>query len=53
MALFGLTRHYLWTALPLTGFAIGTWLDNMETQRMSKFRDKSALYGRQVDKPSW
>lgn len=53
MAIFGLTRQYLWTACPLAGFALGWWLDNKETQRMVTFRDKSALYGRPVEQPSW
>lgn len=37
----------------MTGFAIGWWLDSKETERMSQFRDKSALYGRKVEQPSW
>lgn len=53
MAIFGLTRQYLWLGLPLLGFSVGSFLDNKETQRMVQFRDKSALYGRKVDKPSW
>lgn len=53
MALFGLTRQYLLTVIPLTGFGIGAWLDKLETQRMVQYRDKSALYGRKVDTPSW
>lgn len=40
-------------AIPLTGFAIGMFLDNQETLRMTRYRDKSALYGREVDRPSW
>lgn len=50
---FGITRQYIWCAIPFTGFFIGKFLDDMETDRMTRFRDKSALYGRQVDKPSW
>ncbi|EDV34306.1 uncharacterized protein Dana_GF21240, isoform E [Drosophila ananassae] len=52
----GLDKRYLWSALPLLGFAIGHFLDKKETERMTMFRDKSALYGRPggSDKePSW
>lgn len=45
-----------WSVLPLTGFMIGWWLDIKETERLSHFRDKSALYGRVLEegeKPSW
>ncbi|XP_053677935.1 NADH dehydrogenase [ubiquinone] 1 beta subcomplex subunit 1 [Anopheles nili] len=54
--IFGLTRQYAWTAVPLTGFCIGWFLDCKETERMTMFRDKSALYGRTLkegEKPSW
>lgn len=46
-------------SLPLMGFALGHYLDLQETERMTLFRDKSALYGRQDDEngegkpPSW
>ncbi|XP_052850040.1 uncharacterized protein LOC128260823 [Drosophila gunungcola] len=54
---FGLDKRALWGALPLLGFAIGHFLDKKETDRMTMFRDKSALYGRSggsEDKaPSW
>ncbi|PSN54551.1 hypothetical protein C0J52_07114 [Blattella germanica] len=56
MALFGITRQYVWTALPMTGFMIGWWLDRQETLRMTRFRDKSALFGRELkagEAPSW
>ncbi|XP_016997599.1 uncharacterized protein ND-MNLL [Drosophila takahashii] len=53
----GLDKRALWGALPLLGFAIGHFLDKKETDRMTMFRDKSALYGRPAgseDKaPSW
>lgn len=52
----GLTRQYLWVGLPLIGFALGWYLDRAETERMVGFRDRSALYGRQLaagEKPSW
>lgn len=56
MALFGITREYLWLALPLTFGMFGKYLDDQETLRMTLFRDKSALYGRTLkegEKPSW
>jgi len=56
MALFGLTREYLWFSFPMLGFFIGKYLDDQETLRMTRFRDKSALYGRELkegEQPSW
>lgn len=53
MAIFGFTRHYWVGIIPLSGFALGWFLDEQETQRMTRFRDKSVLYGGPVDKPSW
>ncbi|CAG9855832.1 unnamed protein product [Phyllotreta striolata] len=41
---------------PFVGFALGTYLDRKETERLSFFRDKSALYGRTLkpgEPPSW
>ena len=40
---------------PLTGLMIGWKLDRMEDERMSLFRDKSALYRRNPppSEPSW
>jgi len=38
------------------GFCLGHKIDLMETERMSLFRDKSALYGRELkpgEPPSW
>lgn len=52
----GLTRQYIWFGLPLVGFSIGWFLDRKETERMVMFRDRSALYGRQLkdgEQPSW
>lgn len=49
-------KGFQWSILPFTGFMIGWWLDNKETERHTLFRDKSALYGRVLDegeKPSW
>lgn len=53
---FGLTKQYVYLALPFTGFYLGLFLEHKETERMSRFRDKSALYGRilkEGEKPSW
>uniref|UniRef100_A0AAG5DC25 NADH dehydrogenase [ubiquinone] 1 beta subcomplex subunit 1 n=1 Tax=Anopheles atroparvus TaxID=41427 RepID=A0AAG5DC25_ANOAO len=53
---FGITRQYLWSVVPLFGFSLGWFLDSKETERMTMFRDKSALYGRVLkegEKPSW
>lgn len=56
-ALFGITFEYFVVAVPLTiGALFGKFLDDKETERMTLFRDKSALYGgmvRQGEKPSW
>lgn len=56
-ALFGLTKDYFIAAIPLTiGALFGKFLDDKETERMSLFRDRSALYGGMVkpgEKPSW
>lgn len=38
------------------GYGIGTFLENHENERMARFRDKSALYGREKkpgEPPSW
>ncbi|XP_049536742.1 uncharacterized protein LOC126572989 [Anopheles aquasalis] len=54
--IFGLNKSYLWGVLPLIGYGFGMFLDNKETERMTLFRDKSALYGRVLkegEKPSW
>jgi len=56
-ALFGLTWEYFALAIPVTaGILFGKFLDDKETERMSLFRDRSALYGGMVkkgEKPSW
>lgn len=56
-ALFGLTMDYFIVAIPITiGALFGKFLDDKETERMSLFRDRSALYGGMVkegEKPSW
>lgn len=44
------------SALPFVGYAFGKFLDRKETERMTLFRDKSALYGRVLkegEAPSW
>lgn len=56
MAIFGITKQYIWFAVPITGYLFGTYLDHQETLRMTNFRDKSALYGGKVkegDAPTW
>ncbi|XP_055683885.1 NADH dehydrogenase [ubiquinone] 1 beta subcomplex subunit 1 [Lutzomyia longipalpis] len=55
-SVFGLTKEYVWALFPVAGYCIGAFLDHKETLRMTRFRDKSALYGRQLapgEKPSW
>lgn len=45
-----------WAALPAIGYAFGWYLDRKETERLTLFRDKSALYGRTLregEAPSW
>ncbi|XP_011259836.1 NADH dehydrogenase [ubiquinone] 1 beta subcomplex subunit 1 [Camponotus floridanus] len=48
---------YYWPLIfPFAGFMIGHKLDHMESERFSMFRDKSALYGRELkpgEPPSW
>lgn len=55
--MIGLDKRYVWCVLPLIGFAIGHFLDKKETERMTLFRDKSALFGRpegaEGKSPSW
>ncbi|XP_014217997.1 NADH dehydrogenase [ubiquinone] 1 beta subcomplex subunit 1 [Copidosoma floridanum] len=48
-------KNYLLMLIPLAGMFIGHQLDKIEDERMSKFRDKTALYKRDVPpaKPSW
>lgn len=46
----------LWCTIPFIGFGFGWWIDNQETERMTLFRDKSALYKRDRqpgEAPSW
>ncbi|KAG8311894.1 hypothetical protein J6590_034483 [Homalodisca vitripennis] len=54
--LFGMTKEYLLIVVPMTGYFLGKWLDDMETERMTRFRDKSSLFYRELapgEKPSW
>ncbi|XP_011200562.1 NADH dehydrogenase [ubiquinone] 1 beta subcomplex subunit 1 [Bactrocera neohumeralis] len=55
--MIGLDKRYVWAVLPFIGFAIGHFLDKKETERMTLFRDKSALYARPAGSegkpPSW
>ncbi|XP_046734486.1 NADH dehydrogenase [ubiquinone] 1 beta subcomplex subunit 1 [Diprion similis] len=56
MAILGFTREMFLMVVPLTGYAFGAWIDRQETLRMTRFRDKSALYGRTLapgEPPSW
>nr|BAN21336.1 unkown protein [Riptortus pedestris] len=51
-----LYRQYVLAIFPITGYLIGKWLDDQETLRMTRFRDRSALYGRTLgpgEQPSW
>lgn len=51
-----LPRGYPLLALPILGYYIGWYIDRKETERMTLFRDKSALYGRVLaegEQPSW
>lgn len=44
------------SAFVFVGFGFGAYLDYKETLRLTLFRDKSALYGRQLkegESPSW
>lgn len=55
MSMFNATSLPL-MILPFVGFGIGWWIDRTETLRMTRFRDKSALYGRKLadgEPPSW
>lgn len=45
-----------WGIFPVIGYAAGWFLDRKETERLTLFRDKSALYGRKLregEPPSW
>jgi len=56
--IFGFSRGWALLLYPLAGCAFGTWIDNLERERSTAFRDKSALFGRvlpngQRPPPSW
>ncbi|XP_053947918.1 NADH dehydrogenase [ubiquinone] 1 beta subcomplex subunit 1 [Anastrepha ludens] len=55
--MLGSGKNYILGVLPIIGFAIGHFLDKKETERMTLFRDKSALFGRPEGSegraPSW
>jgi|NOAtaT_7_FD_contig_31_4552805_length_485_multi_15_in_0_out_0_1 NADH dehydrogenase (ubiquinone) 1 beta subcomplex subunit 1 len=46
-------RKHLMILIPIVAGVIGWKLDKMEIERLTLFRDKSALFGREVQKPSW
>ncbi|KAK4297058.1 hypothetical protein Pmani_030488 [Petrolisthes manimaculis] len=49
-------KFFMKLSVPVIFFFIGSRLDRTETLRMTMFRDKSALYGRELaegEKPSW
>lgn len=58
--LFGFTgfgqRHIAGIGIPFIGFLFGGYLDYQENLRLTMFRDRSALYGRELkhgEPPSW
>ncbi|XP_014225521.1 uncharacterized protein LOC106651508 [Trichogramma pretiosum] len=52
---YNLWKEYAILVFPWTGFLTGKVLNKWEDERLSRFRDKSALYGKAVppEKPSW
>ena len=46
-------RKHLMILVPLAACIVGWKLDKMEVERLTLFRDKSTLFGREVEKPSW
>lgn len=50
-----LKKEYLACVIPFIGYFLGWKLDKMEDERLSRFRDKSALYKRDPPpaEPSW
>ena len=46
-------KKHLVALVPLAGFFIGKYLTQLETERLTLFRDKSALFGNDATKPSW
>ncbi len=45
-------KNLIGLLIPLSMY-LGAQVDRIEAERLSLFRDKSALFGREVDKPSW
>lgn len=53
---FLIQRKNALALIPIIGFYVGHRIDQMEIQRMTVFRDSSALFGREKGpdyKPSW
>ncbi|CAG9768115.1 unnamed protein product [Ceutorhynchus assimilis] len=51
-----LIRQWYHVFVPASGMLLGWYLDRKETERLVLFRDKTALYGRELqagEKPSW
>ncbi|XP_066255517.1 NADH dehydrogenase [ubiquinone] 1 beta subcomplex subunit 1 [Euwallacea similis] len=51
-----LPKQWPFLSVPLLGYLLGKYIDRSETERLSLFRDKSALYGRVLkegEKPTW
>ncbi|XP_066144302.1 NADH dehydrogenase [ubiquinone] 1 beta subcomplex subunit 1 [Euwallacea fornicatus] len=51
-----LPKQWPFMAFPLLGYLFGKYIDRSESERLSLFRDKSALYGRVLkegEKPTW
>ena len=48
-------KQYCLAIFPIIGFFIGKKLDDWEDERLTRYRDKSALYRRDVppETPSW
>ncbi|KAK5642798.1 hypothetical protein RI129_008965 [Pyrocoelia pectoralis] len=44
--------NYIFMIIPFIGYGFGWFLDRKETERMTLFRDKSALYGPCTPDPS-
>jgi hypothetical protein len=55
MTKVNLAKQGFYFSIPFVCFLIGWKLDRMEDERLSRFRDKSALYRRDVPPaiPSW
>jgi len=53
----GITKDYWVWVFPLTGLTLGWLLEKKEKERMTSYRDRSSLYGRETSapgyKPSW